>query len=85
MLKKDFFMLRFFTISPSSSWHILFLARLFLINLLFTFVTPAQAKLTTTTTQGNWNGSSINVGGNASIDSDDNLTVKGSDVNVAGT
>ncbi|TBR37364.1 hypothetical protein CBF23_014935, partial [Marinomonas agarivorans] len=40
---------------------------------------------TTTTTQGNWNGSSINVGGNASIDSDDNLTVKGSDVNVAGT
>ncbi|TBR37847.1 filamentous hemagglutinin N-terminal domain-containing protein, partial [Marinomonas agarivorans] len=42
-------------------------------------------KTTTTTTQGNWNGSSINVGGNASIDSDDNLTVKGSDVNVAGT
>jgi filamentous hemagglutinin len=40
---------------------------------------------TTTATQSNWNGSTINVGNNASLNSQNNLTVEGSAISAQGT
>ncbi|TBR43811.1 hypothetical protein CBF23_003535 [Marinomonas agarivorans] len=88
-------MLRFFAISPSSSWHVLFLARLFLINLLFSFATPAQAKLsneifsnfiidhteTHTTDSTTWQGTNLSAG-NLTINANDDVSILASDLVV---
>ena len=46
--------------------------------------TTQTDKTSTVSTQGSWNGSSIQVGGNTDLTADNNLTVQGSNVNTAG-